>query len=206
MSTRWQRIARAGAGEEYAAVYAERFRRLGARGAEVHGEAAFVAGLLPRPARVLDAGCGTGRVAVRLHELGYDVAGVDVDEAMLAVAREEAPHLDWWLADLASFDLGETFDAVVVAGNTLPLLEDGTLGAACERLAAHARPGGRVVCGFGLDADHLPAGCPVTPLAEVDAAMAGAGLEPVARHGTWSGDPFDHDGGYVVTVHARPDR
>src|SRR4051812_30456157 len=89
--TRWQRIARATAGEEYAATYAARFRALAARGGDVHGEAAFVSGRRPPPARVLDAGCGTGRVAVRLRELGYDVVGVDVDTAMLDVARTAAP-------------------------------------------------------------------------------------------------------------------
>lgn len=206
MTTRWQRIARSGAGEDYATVYAERFRRLADRGADVHGEATFAAGLVDPPARVLDAGCGTGRVAVRLHELGYDVVGVDVDESMLTVARAEAPHLDWRLADLVAMDLGAEFDLVVVAGNTLPLLEDGALPAACASLAAHTAPGGTVVSGFGLDADHLPGDCPVMPLAEVDAAMADAGLVPVARHASWSGAPFEPGAGYVVAVHGRPDR
>jgi SAM-dependent methyltransferase len=203
VTTRWERIARETVGEEYAAAYAERFRAMAARGQDVHGEAAFVRGLLPPPARVLDAGCGTGRIAVRLHELGYDVVGVDVDAAMLAVARAEAPHLDWRPADLATMDLGETFDLVLVAGNTIPLLEAGTLAPACARFAAHLAPGGRVVCGFGLDAAHLPGDCPPTALAEVDAAMAAAGLEPAARFGTWSGDPFDEQRGYVVCVHTR---
>lgn len=203
MSTRWERIARAGAGDDYATVYAERFRRLAARGGDVHGEAAFVAGLAAPPARVLDAGCGTGRVAVRLHELGYDVVGVDVDERMVDVARAEAPHLDWQVADLATLDLQASFDLVVVAGNTLPLLEDGTLPAACERLGVHAAPGGAVVCGFGLDADHLPGDCPVTPLTDVDAAMAAAGLAVEAHHGGWDGAPFVPTAGYVVAVYRR---
>ena len=202
MSSRWERIAVQTAGEDYATAYAERFRRLAAGGADVHGEAAFVAQLVPAPARVLDAGCGTGRVAVRLHQLGYDVVGVDVDPTMVAVARAEAPDLDWRVADLATMDLGSSFDLVVVAGNTIPLLEDGTLAAACERLAAHTAPGGVVVTGFGLDAAHLPGDCPVTELSAVDAAMAAAGLEDAAHHGTWSGEPFD--GGYVVAAYRRP--
>ena len=72
---------------------------------------------------VLDAGCGTGRVAIRLHELGYAVAGVDVDASMLAVAAERAPHLPWVHSDLAALTLDEPgpFDAVVLAvGSTLP--------------------------------------------------------------------------------------
>lgn len=206
MTTRWERIARETVGEGYAVRYAERFRAMAERGADVHGEAGLVAGLVPPPARVLDAGCGTGRIAVRLDELGYDVVGVDVDATMLEVARAEAPGLDWRLADLATLDLRETFDLVLVAGNTIPLLEPRTLAAACRRLAAHVVPGGRVVCGFGLDAAHLPGDCPVTPLAEVDAAMAAAGLEPTDRYGTWAGDAFAPEGGYVVTVHTLEER
>lgn len=201
MSTRWERIARQGGGDDYAARYAERFRSLAERGQDVHGEAAFVAGLAPAPARVLDAGCGTGRVAVRLHELGYDVVGVDVDASMLDQARTAAPELDWRLGDLATFDLGATFDVVLVAGNTVPLLEPGTLGDACERLAAHVAAGGTAVLGFGLDPAHLPGDCPVTPIAEVDAAMSAAGLEAHDRYGTWDRAPFES--GYVVATYRR---
>lgn len=202
MSTRWEQIARAQAGADYATTYADRFRRMAERGQDVHGEAALVAQLVEPPARVLDAGCGTGRIAVRLDELGYDVLGVDVDASMLAVARAEAPDLDWRLGDLATLALGETFDLVLLAGNIVPLLEPGTLAAVAERLAAHAGPGGRVVCGFGLDAAHLPGDCPVTPLTDVDAAFAAAGLVAGDRFATWDGAPYD-GGGYVVTVHTR---
>ncbi len=204
MSTRWRAIARDGAGDDYAAAYAARFRALAERGDDVHGEAGLVTALRPAPARVLDAGCGTGRVAVRLHELGYDVTGVDVDESMLAQARAAAPALDWRHADLAALDLGASYDVVVVAGNTLPLLDDGDLAPACARLAAHTAPGGMLVTGFGLDADHLPGDCPVTPLADVDAAMAAAGLAPADRWGTWTADPFDPAAGYVVATYGRP--
>ncbi len=197
----WKRIARETAGADYAERYADRFRQLAERGQDVHGEATFVTGLVDPPASVLDAGCGTGRIAVHLAELGYDVAGVDVDETMLAVARRDAPGLDWHQADLSTFDLGRTFDLVLLAGNTIPLLEPGTLPAAADRLVAHLAAGGRLVCGFGLDAEHLPGSCPVTPLAEVDAAFAAAGLEPVEHWSTWDRTAFDEAAGYVVTVH-----
>jgi SAM-dependent methyltransferase len=206
MSTRWERVARETAGDDYAQRYAERFRSMSERGEDVHGEAAFVADLLPAPARILDAGCGTGRIAVRLDELGYDVVGVDVDAAMLDVARAEAPALDWRQADLATFDLGETFDLVLLAGNVVPLLEPGALIDVCERVGAHLTPGGVVVCGFGLDAAHLPPGCPPTAPALVDAGFGVLGLDAVMRYGTWAGDAFDPDGGYLVVLYAEPRR
>jgi SAM-dependent methyltransferase len=201
--TRWQQIARETVGPDYATKYAERFRALAARGDDVHGEATFVAGLVVPPARVLDAGCGTGRVAIRLAELGYAVMGVDLDASMLLQAREEAPDLDWRVGDLAELDTGEVFDVVLVAGNTIPLLEPDTLGSAATHLAAQLDTSGLLVCGFGLDAEHLPDGCPVTPLADVDAAFVAAGLVPVARLSTWDRAPYDENAGYVVTVDRR---
>lgn len=203
--TRWQQIARAQNGPDYAQQYAARFRELAESGADVHGEAAFVTTLVAPPARVLDAGCGTGRVAIRLAALGYAVVGVDVDAAMLMEARAEAPGLDWRVGDLAALETGERFDVVLVAGNTVPLLEPGTLDAAAEHLAAQLVPGGLLVCGFGLDEDHLPGDCPVTPLTDVEAAFAAAGLAPVDRFSTWDRAAYPGaDGGYVVTVDRAP--
>jgi SAM-dependent methyltransferase len=200
VSTRWQRIARRQGGEDYAAVYAERFRAKADSGDDVHGEADFVTGLTAAPARVLDAGCGTGRVAARLDELGYDVVGCDVDPTMIAMARRDWPQLDWRVADLADLQLDERFDVVLLAGNVVPLLEPGTLTRAASSLAAHVAADGRLVAGFGLDAAHLPDGCPPLPLADVDTAMADAGMRAGARWGTWDRQPF-RDEGYVVAVY-----
>lgn len=198
--TRWSQSGVSG--EEYAARLAERARS----GADMHGEASFVAALLAPGGRVLDAGCGTGRVGVRLDELGYHVVGADVDESMLAVARRTAPQVPWHRADLASLtaadlDGADDFDLAVMAGNVVPLLAPGTVGRAVSALVALLRPGGLVVAGFGLDPAHLPPGCPVTPLAEYDDACSTAGLSLRARYSTWEGDPFDDSSGYAVSVH-----
>jgi SAM-dependent methyltransferase len=206
VNTRWERIARETVGDDYARAYAERFRSMAERGQDIHGEATFVSELLAPPARVLDAGCGTGRVAVRLAELGYDVVGVDVDASMLDQARAAAPELDWRLGDLATFDLGERFDVVLVAGNTIPLLEPGTLLDACERLGHHLTPGGVIVCGYGLDAAHLPGDCPPTALNDVDAAFGVLGLDAVMRYSTWDGHEFHPTDGYAITLYAEPRR
>lgn len=206
MSSRWERIARETVGEDYARTYAERFRSMAERGQDIHGEATFVSELLAPPARILDAGCGTGRVAVRLAELGYDVVGVDVDASMLDEARAAAPELDWRLGDLANFELDERFDVVLVAGNTIPLLEPGTLLDACERLGHHLTPGGVVVCGYGLDAAHLPGDCPPTALNDVDAAFGVLGLDALMRYSTWDGHEFEPTDGYAITLYAEPRR
>ena len=201
----WRTVVRRTQGEDYAHRFAEHFARLAASGTDVHGEATFVSGLVPAGATVLDAGCGTGRVAARLADLGYDVVGVDVDPAMIAVAREERPELPWVVSDLGTLGLGRTFDLVVLAGNVVPFIDPAALPAAVERLAAHLAPDGLVVCGYGFAPEHLPPGGPVVPLAAYDEGCAAAGLELVQRHAGWDGAPYD-GGGYAVSVHRRADR
>jgi SAM-dependent methyltransferase len=181
------------------ARYAARFADLAASGADVHGEARLCASLVPPGARILDAGCGTGRVAIRLAELGYDCVGVDLDPAMLAEARRAAPDLPWVPADLASFDLDRRFDLVVAAGNVIPFVAPGTEPAVVARLAAHLRPGGLLVCGFGLDARRLPPAAAPVDLAAFDRWCADADLAVEHRFSTWDAEPYD-GGGYAVTV------
>jgi SAM-dependent methyltransferase len=200
--SRWEELTGGTSGQDYAA----RFAALAGSGKDVHGEARFCAGLVPAGARVLDAGCGTGRVMIRLAELGYDCVGVDLDASMLAVAREQAPGLPWFQGDLAAFDpallgIAADFDLVVAAGNIFPLLAAGTEAAVVERLAAALRPGGLMVAGFGLDEAHLPVPPGIT-LPEYDDCCALAGLTLVDRFATWDADPYD-GGGYAVSVHRR---
>lgn len=197
--SRWRELTGGTSGEDYAA----RFAALAASGRDMHGEARFCAALVPAGARVLDAGCGTGRVMIRLAELGYDCVGADLDASMLAVAREAAPELSWIQTDLAEFDpaapgLG-LFDLVVAAGNVFPLLAPGTEAETARRLAGALRPGGLLVAGFGLDEAHLPVP-PSLTLEEYDAHCAAAGLTLVDRFATWDADPYE-GGGYAVSVH-----
>lgn len=200
--SRWEELTGGTSGEEYAA----RFAALAESGKDLHGEARFCAALVPPGARILDAGCGTGRVMIRLAELGHDCTGVDLDESMLAVARKAAPDLPWFQADLAGFDpaalgIAADFDLVVAAGNIFPLLASGTEGEVARRLAAALKPGGLLVAGFGLDRAHLPVPPSIT-LEEYDAHCAAAGLTLVDRFATWDADPYD-GGGYAVSVHHR---
>lgn len=182
--------------------YAARFDELAAAGTDVHGEARLCACLVAPGARILDAGCGTGRVAGRLAAQGYDCVGVDVDASMLAVARENFPQVPWVEADLATLDLAGRFDLVVAAGNVIPLVEPGSEAAVVARLAAHLDDGGLLLAGFGLDAAHLP--LPEAPfsLDAYDRWCATAGLTLVERYATWDRQPYQ-PGGYAVSLHRR---
>ncbi|HET7326111.1 MAG TPA: class I SAM-dependent methyltransferase [Nocardioidaceae bacterium] len=203
--SRWTELSGRGDGDHYAA----RFDELAASGADVHGEAslcdALCAALVDGPARIVDAGCGTGRVAIELARRGHVCTGVDSDASMLSVARRRAPELTWVEADLADLDpacLGasQPFDLVVAAGNVIPLLAAGTEPGVVSRLAAVLRPGGLLVAGFGLDAAHLPLPDAPVDLAGYDGWCADAGLELESRFATWDREPYEC-GGYAVSVH-----
>lgn len=85
-------------------AYDEPYERRTAAGEDVHGEANFVSGYDVKS--VLDAGCGTGRVARELARRGLDVVGVDLDPVMLATGQRKVPEIEWHVADLETIDLG----------------------------------------------------------------------------------------------------
>lgn len=197
--TRWSEVS---GGIGAATAYQRHFDELAAQGLDIHGEAALIEKLVSPPARILDAGCGTGRVATQLTSLGYHCVGVDADRQMIAVAERRDPATLWVQQDLSRLELrSQAFDLVVLAGNVIPLLAPGTLDATMQRITAHVQPGGLVVAGFGLDAAHLPPGVPVTPLEDYDRACTVAGLSFLRRYSTWDRQPWRAGTGYVVSIH-----
>lgn len=175
--------------------YQARFDRLAASGSDVHGEATFVRAY--EPATALDAGCGTGRVAIELARHGIDVTGVDVDESMLATARRLAPDLTWIVSDLTALDLGRTFDVVVMAGNVPLFTPAGTESALVAGVARHVAPDGVLVAGFSLTRGY--------GIDDYDAHTTAAGLERAERFATWDRAPWMEGGDYAVSVHRRSD-
>lgn len=173
-------------------AYDRRFAELASRGIGVHGEADFVDSLGPRS--VLDAGCGTGRVAIELDRRGLDVVGVDLDPSMLAVASAKAPGIRWVHADLATVAVGRAFEAVVMAGNVMIFVTPGTEEAVMANLRRHLVPGGVLVAGFSLRPGGLD-------LATYDELANVVGLSPVGRWATWDRRPFTGGGDYAVSVH-----
>lgn len=175
------------------ADYDERWARMAAAGRSVHGEADFVCRY--EPETVLDAGCGTGRVAIELATRGIDVVGIDLDAAMLAEARTKAPSLTWVDGSIETVSLGRGFDVVVMAGNVMIFVRPGTESTVVANLAAHLALEGVLISGFQLDQGY--------DLARYDADCAAAGLALVERFATWDGAPFVAGGGYAVSVHRR---
>jgi SAM-dependent methyltransferase len=115
---------------------------------------------------LLDIGCGTGRVALRLAAAGHDVTGLDSDPALVGAmssrARERGLRVRAAVADARSFDLGRTF-AIVIAPMQVAQLMGGAAGRA-EMLRAirrHLEPGGVFAAALadpfeGVEDDPLP--------------------------------------------------
>lgn len=191
--------------------YQRRFDELSATGKDMHGEARFVRAF--DPTSVLDAGCGTGRVAIELAGHGLDVVGVDVDASMLATARRRGGDAVTWVeADLCGLDLRSTgeqrssgsgerrrFDVVVMAGNVPLFAEPGTQPALVAALARHVAPGGVLIAGFSTDWADRP-----YDVDAYDQACTAAGLVAAQRFSTWDRDPWDPSSGYAVSVHRLP--
>jgi len=175
-------------------AYQQRIDALAAQGSDVHGEAALVRSLSPRT--VLDAGCGTGRVAIELARHGIGVVGVDIDASMLGEARRRAPALEWLQGDLCTLALGRTFDVVVLAGNVPLFCEVSARPQLVTACAAHVASGGALVAGLQLDRGY--------DLEEFDGACRASGLFLAARWATWSGEPFAVGGDYAVSLFGRP--
>ena len=190
VGSRWQSDDRFASGEEYDSTW----RALAAEGKSIHGEADLVCRYEPRS--VLDAGCGTGRVAIEMAARGIDVVGVDLDPTMIGHARVKASDLRWIENDLATVDVGRRFDVVVMAGNVMIFVAPQTESAVVANMARHVEPGGHLIAGFQLSRSF--------GIVAYDAAAAEAGLERVARFSTWEGAAWASGDTYAVSVHRSP--
>jgi SAM-dependent methyltransferase len=193
--SRWIEITQENPG--HSSWYVERFRSMAAAGDDMAGEARFVDAMVARGARILDAGCGPGRVGSALAQVGHDVVGVDVDPFLIAAAEHDHPGPRWLVGDLAELDLpargiAEGFDVVVCAGNVMPFLAPSTRVRVLDRLRSHLRGGGRIVVGFGAgrdyDFDEFLA----------DAATVGLGADVLLA--SWDLRPFDETSDFLVAI------
>jgi 2-polyprenyl-3-methyl-5-hydroxy-6-metoxy-1,4-benzoquinol methylase len=197
--TRWEEQVRVNPGHSH--WYVDRFRQMAARGADLAGEARMVDAMVRRGARILDAGCGPGRVGAELAARGHSVVGVDVDPVLVEAAETDHPGPTWLVGDLAELDLPargipEPFDVVVCAGNVLTFLAPGTEVEVLRRMGAHTVPDGRVVVGFGAGRGYA--------FDRFFDDVEDAGLRVDLRLSTWDLRPFDDGSDFLVAVLSRP--
>lgn len=177
--------------------YIDRFRAMERAGKDLAGEARFIDAMAERGARILDAGCGPGRVGGYLAAAGHDVVGVDVDPALIAAAEQDHPGPRWLVGDLAELDLpargiAEPFDLIVSAGNVMTFLAPSTRTQVLSRLRAHLGTGGRAVIGFGTGREYEHT--------EFLDDAAHAGLVPDLLLSTWDVRPFTEGSDFLVAI------
>ncbi|BCJ61890.1 class I SAM-dependent DNA methyltransferase [Micromonospora endophytica] len=120
------------------------------RGKDYAGEAEIAIGLVRERARdadqVLDVACGTGAHLRHFAAAFGEVAGLDLSEEMLRLARQRLPGTQLWQGDMRKFDLGRTFDAITCMFSSVGYLADAAeLNATLESFARHLNSGGVVV-------------------------------------------------------------
>ncbi|GAB6897246.1 class I SAM-dependent methyltransferase [Kineosporia succinea] len=173
--------------------YIDRFRAMAAQGADLNGEARMVDAMVPRGSRILDAGCGPGRLGGHLASLGHEVTGVDIDPALIAAAEQDFPGPAWRVGDLSQLSLpGAGFDVIVCAGNVMTFCAPSTRGEILRRFRQHLAPGGRAVVGFGAGRGY-----------EFDDFLGDANRADLVADlllSTWDLRPFTPDADFVVAV------
>ncbi len=193
--SRWVEIT--DANPDHSDWYIERFRTMEAAGDDLAGEARFIDAMAARASRILDAGCGPGRVGAILAGLGHHVVGVDVDPLLIAAAERDHPGPTWVVGDLAELDLESNgvapgFDVILCVGNVMPFLAPSTRRLVLSRMRDHLVDGGRVVVGFGAGRDY--------EFSDFFTDAKAAGLESELSVGTWDMRPFTDDSDFLVAI------
>jgi SAM-dependent methyltransferase len=194
---RWNQVRQAN--PEHSANYAEMWRKRTAAGLDTGGEARFVNAMAPREARILDAGCGTGRAGGLLLDEGHTVYGVDLDEYLISVAEEDFPSGEWHTGDLADFDFAAAgiteIDVAFCAGNVLSFLDPASRRQTLGNLKSTLKHGGRLVSGFGAGR-----GYDFDDFAE---DIKATGMYIDQKFSTWELHPFEQDSDFLVLIAQR---
>lgn len=186
--------------------YIQRFKTMQEAGNDIYGEARLIDALVPRASKILDAGCGPGRLGTYLHNAGHTVTGVDIDPELIGEAQRVCPEATWVCADLTDLrealgmsphaELGANgFDAIVCAGNVMTFLAPSTRLPILENMRATLSDSGRAVIGFGANRGY--------DFEQFFADAVAAGLQVEQKFSTWDLRPFSQDSGFLVAVLTR---
>jgi SAM-dependent methyltransferase len=94
---------------------------------------------------LLDAACGTGLHIEQLRR-DYQVEGLDLDPAMLKIARRRFPGVTFHHADMLDFKLQHKFDVITCLFSSIGYLKTGTrLNQAIRNMGQQLKPGGVLI-------------------------------------------------------------
>ena len=74
---------------------------------------------------VLEIGCGTGRIALRIAQNGINITGLDLSSELLEIARKKSiglPNIHWVNGDMRKFEIGKKFGAVIIPGHSFQFM------------------------------------------------------------------------------------
>jgi SAM-dependent methyltransferase len=99
---------------------------------------------------VLELGCGDGRIAWALRAPRRVVVGLDNDRQMLELAERRTTRASgrrpaWVCADMATFELGRRFDAILIPFTGFFCLSPQKKRRCLSCVVRHLRPGGKLV-------------------------------------------------------------
>lgn len=143
--------------------------------------------------RAIELGCGSGQCSVYLAERGFDVVGVDVVSAALALAgrlaieRGVKDHVHWLAEDVFQLlapeaALASRFDLLFDLQCFHILRQQGEA-ALVQVMAGLVRPGGFLLCVTGSSEEPSDRGPPRLTRDEIEGAFRGSGLELIWLHG-----------------------
>lgn len=178
---------------QHSANYAARWKQFAAEGKDIVGEARLIDAMAPRGARILDAGCGTGRIGGYLAACGHTVVGTDLDPYLIDVAKQDFPDVAWHVGDLTRDAIPEgNFDLAVVAGNVFGFIAPEGRDAALRTIYNALVPAGRAVIGFGAGRGLA--------FGEFFELCEAAGFTVEGKYSTWELDPFELGSSFLVAV------
>jgi len=161
----------------------------------------------PGARSLLDVACGTGAHLRHLRQW-YEVMGIDADAAMLAQARPQLPGVTLVEADMRSFELGRSFDAVICLFSSIGYMTStGELDAAVAGMTRHLASGGVLVVDGWIRPDAWHDDTPPHVLTGADGTLAVARIGLSRRAGNKTTLEMHHliaSGGtveYVVDEH-----
>lgn len=146
--TKWTAAETREAYDEVADTYADHFATTAPEAPIDLAMIAHFTSLLPDGARVLDAGCGAGRMMPVLADLGCDVVGVDLSPEMIRRAALDHPEQPSSVASLTELPFEDgTFDGVFAWYSTIHS-SDEEVGTMLREFRRVLCPGGHVLVAF----------------------------------------------------------
>jgi len=179
--------------------YANRWQMLAEQGHDIVGEARLIDAMAQRESRILDAGCGQGRLTGFLTERGHTVVGFDVDPVLIDIAKEANPDATFYVGDLSTDKIPESdFDLIVSAGNVMGFLAPEGRQPALNNLYRALKNGGRAVIAYGSGPGRS------WSFPEFFANAEAAGFVVEHKFSSWELDPYTDRSEFLVAVLRRP--